>query len=178
MKTKWIKTSLNKLMAGILGMVLLISSSCTVQARTSDQVTLSVTKPGAGYVNTQSGSLNVRETASTSAKVIASLPKGSTVMIVERCSSGFYKVQYDTYGHYGYVSDKYIYEYDLDYYCIANTTTSLNMRSGRGTSYGVVASIPSQKRFPILLEIDDWDYVLYGNKDGYVSTKYIIKHRY
>ena len=99
-------------------------------------------------------------------------------MIVERCSNGFYKVQYDANGHYGYVSSKYVREYDLDYYCTANTSGTLNMRSGRGTSYGIVASIPSQKNFPVLLVIGSWDYALYGNTDGYVSTQYTIKHHY
>lgn len=161
MKFKWIKANMNKLLAGTLGLLLFVSSSNVVQAATSDQVTLSIAKPGAGYVNTDSSSLNVRESPSTSANIITSLPSGSKIMIVERCSNGFYKVQYDANGHYGYASSQYIREYDLDYYCTANTSSSLNMRSGMGTSYGIVASIPSQKNFPILLEISTWDYALY-----------------
>lgn len=168
---------MKKLLAGTLGLFLFLSSNNIVKAGTSDQVTLSVAKPGAGYVNTQSSSLIVRESPSTTANVLGSLPKDSMIMIVERCGD-FYKVQYDTSGHYGYVSSKYIWEYDLEYYCTANTTSSLNMRSGSGTSYGIIAKIPSQKNFPILLEINTWDYALYGNVDGYVSTQYIIKHHY
>ena len=30
----------------------------------------------------------------------------------------------------------------------------------------------------VLLVISDWDYALYGNVDGYVSTQYTIKHHY
>ena len=30
----------------------------------------------------------------------------------------------------------------------------------------------------VLLVISDWDYALYGNVDGYVSTQYAIKHHY
>lgn len=177
MKYNCIKTNLKKFLAGTLGVLLFVSSNSIVKAETSDQVTLSVAKPGAGYVNTESSSLIVRESPSTTANVIGSLPKDSMIMIVERCS-GFYKVQYDASGHYGYVSSRYIREYDLDYYCTANTTGTLNMRSGTGTSYGIIASIPSQKNFPVLLEIVDWDYALYGNVDGYVSTQYTIKHHY
>ena len=178
MKRRLLKESLKKLLAGVLGLFVFISSSCLVEAATSDQVTLSIAKPGAGYVNTESDPLRVRESPSTSATLITSLPRGSKIMIVERCSNGFYKVQYDASGHYGYVLSQYVREYDLDYYCTANTTTTLNMRSGMGTSYGIVASIPSQTNFPILLEISDWDYALYGNTDGYVSTQYILKHLY
>lgn len=100
------------------GLLLLFSSNNIVKAATSDQVTLSVAKPGAGYVNTQSSPLNVRELPSTSANIICSLPKDSMVMIVER-GSDFYKVQYDASGHYGYVASQYIREYDLEYYCTA-----------------------------------------------------------
>ena len=30
----------------------------------------------------------------------------------------------------------------------------------------------------VLLVISDWDYTLYGNVNGYVSTQYAIKHHY
>ena len=138
---------------------------------------MSATVPGAGYVNTESDPLRVRVSPSTSASVITSLPSGSKIMILERCD-GFYKVQYDTNGHYGYVSSQYVIEYDLEYYCTANASGTLNMRSGMETSYGVVASISSQRNLPVLLVISDWDYALYGNTDGYVSTQYTIKQHY
>ena len=177
MKCKSIKTSIKKFLVGTLGVLIFLSSSNIAKAATADQVTLSVARPGAGYVNTVSDPLRVRESPSTSSNVITSLPRGSKIMIVERCN-GFYKVQYDTSGHYGYVSSQYVGEYDLDYYCTANTSGTLNMRSGVGTSYGIVASIPSQKNFPVLLVLGDWDYALYGNTDGYVCTDYTIRHHY
>lgn len=158
--------------------MIIFSSTSITEAKTSDQVTLSIKKPGAGYVSTKNDPLSVRKLPSTSATIITTLPRDSKIMIVERCGNGFYKVQYDKNGHYGYVSSKYITEYDLDWYCTAKTTTSLNMRSGMGTSYGIVASIPSQTNFPVLIDISDWDYTLYGNVDGYVSTKYTEKHHY
>lgn len=173
MKCNGIKTSLKKFLAGTLGVLVFLSSNGIAEAATSDEVTLSVARPGAGYVNTESDPLRVRESPS----VLTSLPSGSKIMIVERCN-GFYKVQYDTNGNYGYVSSQYVIEYNLDYYCTANTSSTLNMRSGMGTSYEAVAKIPSEKNFPVLLVISDWDYALYGNTDGYVSTQYTIKHHY
>lgn len=177
MKSRFIKVISKTVLTGALGLLLFFSSNSIANAETSDQVTLSIARPGAGYVNTESSSLIVREAPSTSANILGSLPKDSKIMIVER-SNDFYKVQYDASGHYGYVAKKYIREYDLDFYCTANTTTTLNMRSGMGTSYEVVASIPSQARFPVLLAIGSWDYTLYGNVDGYVSTYYTIRHHY
>lgn len=178
MKCNFIKTNFKKFLAGTLGVLVFLSSNSFAEALTSDQVTLSIAKPGAGYVNTESDSLRVRESPSTSANVVASLPSGSMIMIVERCGNGFDKVQYDIYGHYGYVASQYIREYDLDYYRTANASSGLNMRSGPGTSYEKVAGIPYLTNFPVLLDISDWDYVLYGNKDGYVATEYTIKHHY
>ena len=175
MKCNYIKTNLKKFLVGTLGVLVFLSCNSIAEAATSDEVTLSATVPGAGYVNTEKDPLKVRESPSTSANVITSLPRGSKIMILERCD-GFYKVQYDTNGHYGYVSSQYVIEYDLEYYCTANASGTLNMRSDMGISYEVVASIPSQRNFPVLLVISDWDYALYGNTDGYVSTQYTIKH--
>ncbi len=153
------------------------ANGLVAKAYTSDQVTLSVYKPGAGYVNTESTSLIIREYPSTSANVLGSLPKDSMIMIVER-GDDFYKVQYDAAGHYGYVSRSYIREYDLEFYCKAISTTSLNMRDDASLSGGIIASIPSQSFFPILVEMIGWNYVLYGNLDGYVSTDYVSRIHY
>lgn len=178
MKHNWFKANLRKLLAGTLGVFLMFSSNSIVKADTSDQVTLSVLRPGAGYVNTENDALRVREAPSTSAKVLASFPKGTTIMIVERCGD-FYKVQYDEYGHYGYAASRYIREYDLDYYCITRTNGStVNMRSGTGTSYSRIASIPNNTGLPIMIDVPEWPNVLYGTLFGHVSAQYVEKRDY
>lgn len=183
MKCSYIKRNLKKYLAGTLCLLLFFSSSSAAKAAvmaedlTSDQVQLSVDKPGAGYVNTQSASLRIRQAPSTTAEIIGSLPKDSKIMIVER-GDKFYKIQYDTKGHYGYVAKQYIREYDLEYYGTVTTTSTLNIRSGSDTSYDVVAYMPSQAKFPILEFFVGWVYSLYGNADGYVSSKYITWKHY
>lgn len=177
MKRSYIKRNLKKFLAGTLGLLLFLSSSSVVNAATSDQVPLSVNKPGAGYVNTQSGSLRIRKGPSETAEIIGSLPKDSKIMIVER-GDKFDKIQYDTSGNYGYVANKYIREYDLEYYGTVTTTGTLNIRSGSDTSYDVVAYMPSQAKFPILEFFVGWVYTLYGNVDGYVSSQYITWTHY
>lgn len=175
---KYNSVKVKKWVAGVLGIMMFFYSGYIVQAATSDEVTLSISRPGAGYVTTISDPLRVRESPSTSANVLATLPSGSMITIVARYSE-FYKVQYDAYGHYGYVSNQYVREYDLDYYCVVNTeNSSLNMRAGAGTSNAIVASIPSGKVLPELIVTNDWDYVLYGNVDGYVSAQYLIRTHY
>ena len=44
--------------------------------------------------------------ASTSSKIITTIPKGKTIEIVEKLNSGWYKVNYS--GKTGYVSSKYV----------------------------------------------------------------------
>lgn len=177
MKRSYIKRNLKKFLAGTLGLLLFLSSSNVVKAATSDQVPLSVNKPGAGYVNTQSGSLRIRKGPSETAEIIGSLPKESKIMIVER-GIEYDKIQYDTSGNYGYVASKYIREYDLEYYGTVNTTGTLNIRSGSDISYDVRAHMPSGARFPILEIFVGWDYMVYGNVDGYVSSQYITRTHY
>ncbi|MBQ7359229.1 MAG: SH3 domain-containing protein [Lachnospiraceae bacterium] len=166
------KEIIKKFIATAMGVVVLLTSNLAVSALTSDQVELSVTKPGAGYVATTSSSLRVRAEANTSSTVLAALPSGSMIMIVERCGD-FYKVQYDIYGHYGYVADQYIREYDLECYRVVKTSGStLNVRADRDSTSTKVATIPNGRAVPVLNRSTTWDYILYGNVSGYVLNQY------
>lgn len=62
-------------------------------------------EPQKGVVNTQSGSLNMRTSPTTSASIITTIPKGTEVLIYDE-SNGWYKVEYK--GKTGWVSGKYI----------------------------------------------------------------------
>lgn len=160
-----------------IGLFLSSANGLVAKAYTSDQVTLSIYKPGAGYVNTQSTALNVRAYPSVTAETVSYLPKDSMIMIVER-GNDFYKVQYDAAGHYGYVSKDYIREYDLDFYCQVQARDALYIRAEASESSGIRASIPYLAYAPILIEMGEWDYALYGNVDGCISTEYIRKTHY
>lgn len=178
MKQKYFKSLIKKIALFSMGTFIFLATGRSVMANTSDEVTLSVSKPGAGYVNTVTSSLYVRSAPSSTASIITSLPSQSNVMIVERCGD-FYKVQYDTYGHYGYMSSQYLQEYSLDHYHVANTgNNSLNMREHEGTQSVIVASIPSGRAFPSLTFTGDWNYALYGPQEGYVSNQYVYTYTY
>lgn len=165
-------------MLSIVVFGVLMLTNIEALAATSDQVALSYTKPGAGYVISDNG-LNVRSGMSTSTTVVASLPANTMVTIVGRFNNGWYKIQYDENGNYGYVSSSYIREYDLEYYCTVNAGGSpLYLRSGGGTSYGIIASIPDGQRIPELTYISTWDYVLYGTRAGYAKTSYLLRTHY
>lgn len=65
------------------GVLLLFSSSITGGAATLDQVALVGAKMGAGYVNTVSNPLRVKEPTSAFAKVMTSLSGGNNKNILK-----------------------------------------------------------------------------------------------
>ena len=82
-------------------------------------------------------SLNVREKASGSSKVLYTLKNSTPVNIIEKLSNGWVKISYN--GKQGYANGKYIEE-------IKNTTNPDNKPgSSTGTKYDVIADINLRK---------------------------------
>ncbi len=153
-------------------MVLLTANSLSVHAQSISDV--SVSKPGYGIVTTSDGSgVNVRNAPNlTSSQIIISAPADSRLMIVGE-SGDFYKVQYDTNGHYGYVTKQYLTFIPMNYYLQANTSSSnLNMRESNSTSSAKIASIPKGTCFAYWVELTEWYRGVYGNAFGYTSKDY------
>ena len=59
-----------------------------------------------GYVATNGANLNVRSSASESAKILGKLANGSKITIVDTSNSKWYKIKYSS--GYGYVSKQYV----------------------------------------------------------------------
>lgn len=161
--------------------ILVMSSKCLVANAGISINYVSENQPTYGIVQLNSGTLNVRISASTSAAIVASVPNNTRIMIVGQ-SGNFYKVQYNTSGNYGYVSKDYVVYMGSNtvYYLQAHTAGSnLNMRAGESTSTSLVASIPNGKAFPYLSDNSNgWYKGLYGYKEGFVSSTYAIKWEY
>lgn len=169
---------LRGIMAVALSFVVLLTTSNFALAANSDQVVLSINKPGAGSVTATSG-LNVRNSASTSGSIVGYLPYGTNIMILERLSNGWDKVQYDIYGNVGYVNRSYIYEYSLSNYLTVSTSGDpLYFRTGSGTEYSIIASIPNGRSLPELIFLGTWSNALWGNMEGYVNNGYTIRTHY
>ena len=126
----------------------------------------------AGKVSVSSGRLNVRKTALAGSTVLTSLPKDSYVTLISQ-SGNWFNVEYAD-GKYGYCHKDYI-KLDSGKTATVNTkSTSLNVRSGAGTSYSVKDSIPKGKIVIILSSSNGWSKILYnGVKTGYVSSRYL-----
>lgn len=127
----------------------------------------------AGIVDVTYGSLNVRSAAGLNAAVVAKLPKGSYVTLMEKHGS-WWKVEYAAY-KYGYVSASYIKTLSGTYPAnVATTGSDLNVRTGAGTWYPVKNSLANGSRVIVLSSTGGWSRVLFrGNQTGYISSQYL-----
>ena len=126
----------------------------------------------AGLVDVSGGSLNVRRSASTSSEVISSLYKGSYLTLMWKTGSWWY-VEYDD-GRYGYCHSDYIDSVSSTAKVVRTASGNLNVRSGAGTSYSRIGSLPSGEVVLVLWQTGDWSRILYnGTKLGYVKSSYL-----
>lgn len=128
----------------------------------------------AGRVTVTSGSLNVRAAASATSTRVASLAKGSYVTLLSK-TGNWWKVEYAT-GKVGYCSATYITQVTGAYAAYANVSSRLNVRSGAGTGYEIVARLSAKTPLIVMGSAGNgnWYWVLYnGTKVGYCSAAYI-----
>ena len=161
-----------------------------------DEVVTEPEKPSApentektGVVNVSS-SLNVREGASTSSKVIGSL-SGNTKVIIVGEEGAFYKIEYK--GSHGYVAKEYIKDVtesnnsnqgtqtpekpstpeSTEKTGIVNVSSSLNVREGASTSSKVIGSLSGNTKVTIVGEEGAFYKIEYKGSHGYVAKEYI-----
>ncbi|HAT4214272.1 TPA: SH3 domain-containing protein [Clostridium perfringens] len=137
-----------------------------------------------GIVNVSS-SLNVREGASTSSKVIGSLSGNTKVTIVGE-EGAFYKIEYK--GSHGYVAKEYIKDIkdevvtepekpsapeNTEKTGVVNVSSSLNVREGASTSSKVIGSLSGNTKVIIVGEEGAFYKIEYKGSHGYVAKEYI-----
>ncbi|MFH5958204.1 SH3 domain-containing protein [Clostridium perfringens] len=142
-----------------------------------------------GIVNVSS-SLNVREGASTSSKVIGSLSGNTKVTIVGE-EGAFYKIEYK--GSHGYVAKEYIKDVTESNNSnqgtqipekpstpettkktgIVNVSSSLNVRSEASTSSKVIGSLSGNTKVTIVGEEGAFYKIEYKGSHGYVAKEYV-----
>lgn len=151
-------------------MVLLTANMLPVHAQNISDV--SVNKPGYGVAKTSDKSgVNVRDAANlTTSNIIISIPYLTKVMIVGE-SGDFYKVQYDTSGHYGYMIKRLVEFMPEDKYLQADTAGggNLSMYDNMYEPRTQIATIPNKKYFAYWLDNVNAIKGIYGNAFGYTS---------
>lgn len=129
---------------------------------------------GAGTVT--ASALRLRAEPSTSASILATATSGCQVVVLSEEGGGWYKVDFNTIEGYMYgdfLEVKPETEADLGYAYITTGSSSLNLRSGPGTAYGKVASIPGSSVVPICGISESWYKVTYAGCTGYISSDYV-----
>lgn len=139
-----------------------------------------------GTVNVDN-TLNVRSGPGASNNKLGSLKDNAKVEIVAKCSNGWFKIKFNN--GYGYVSGDYIDNIknvvvstnwaNGDYNCKVKTTASLNLRTGRGTDYKVVKTIPKGTILELGYVANKWGstytYKQSNGKPTYFSCDYVEK---
>lgn len=126
----------------------------------------------AGVVAVSTTYLNVRSTASTSGIKVASLSKGSYVTLISQ-SGSWWRVEYAK-GKYGYCHADYINTVSGSAVTVNTQSSTLNVRSGPGTSYTKTAALAKGETVIVLSTSGSWSRILYhGTKTGYVSSQYL-----
>jgi beta-N-acetylglucosaminidase/uncharacterized protein YgiM (DUF1202 family) len=132
-----------------------------------------------GDVRKTTANLNMRSGPGTGYSILMTIPNGSSVT-VSSVSGGWAKVTYG--GKTGYVSTSYLTQPVTSTPAPAPVTPSqdtrttlynLNMRSGPGTGYSILVTIPKGTSIPVASVSGGWAKVTYGGRTGYVSTAYL-----
>lgn len=132
---------------------------------------------GVKYTITANPSLRIRSGRGTNTKQVGSIPKGKVVTITD-ISGGWGKTTYN--GATGYVSMDYVSKNSTTSTSTSGTykitaSPSLRIRSGRGTNFKQVGSIPYGKTVTVSDISKNWGKTSYGGKTGYISMQYTSK---
>ena len=117
--------------------------------------------------------LNMRSEPSTGSSVLATVPRGTVVLVTETLD-GWYKVSYQ--GKTGYMSKDYVSvsaEAAGSFGTGAVKGTYVNVRSGPGLTYGVIGTVNTGDSFAVTGVSGDWYKVDYKGAAGYINSSYL-----
>ena len=159
------------------------ASSATTTTTTTTSSTSSTASNGS-YVKTNTSGVNLRASASTTAKSVTSVAKGSTLCVVSY-SSGWYYVEYKS--KYGYVqqssvdlmTDSEIASYlktcgSVGTATVKSTGGTLTLRQTRSTKATALTVIPNKTVLTIYDQGDTWCCTTYNGQVGWVLTSYLV----
>ncbi len=149
--------------AVIVGIVLCLTAAIgAVEARAAE---------GAGTVT--ASALNMRSEPSTGASVVATVPRGTAVLVTESLD-GWYKVVCQ--GQTGYMSRDYVTlaaQADGSFGTGSVKGSGVNVRSGPGLGYGSIGTVGTGESFSVTGVSGDWYKISYKGATGYVYSSYL-----
>ncbi|WP_455538923.1 SH3 domain-containing protein [Terrisporobacter sp.] len=173
LSSSWFKVKYNNKIGYVYSQYIQLSSNSGNNSDTSKPSTSSEK----GIVT---DNVNFRKNSSTSSSILGVIPKGTTVEVLDKLSSGWFKVKYKN--NIGYVSSTYIKlnsnsnsrSLSLKSKKEGVTTANLNFRKSTSTSSLVINTIPRNTTIEILDQLSSgWYKVKYKGTTGYVSGNYI-----
>lgn len=121
----------------------------------------------ASEIKITTANLNMRTGPGTGYAVITVIPKGSQVT-VNGYSGDWAKVTYS--GKNGYAHSSYLKNESST---VRYTTANLNLRTGPGTSYSIILTMPKGSKVYVLDTKYAWPKVRYTDREGYASPSYL-----
>ncbi len=154
---------------------LLIGATLTLALLSGTQAQAADLNSTAAKVATQSTALNIRSGPSAASGKVATAKKDSYLTLIEKDGS-WWKVEY-AQNKYGYCHSNYISGISASEAMTVTTRSgNLNVRSGKGTSYKIKATLSKGTVVVVLSSDGDWSKILYhGSKTGYVKSSYLTK---
>lgn len=131
---------------------------------------LALKSGGTTYYTT--GNLNLRSGPGTGYAILAVMPKGSAVTVLST-SGGWSRLTYS--GKTGYASASYLSTTPPSgtTTVVRYTTAALNLRTGPGTSYAIITTMPKGASVELLDNSTAWPKVKFGSYVGYASPSYL-----
>ncbi len=129
-------------------------------------------------VHTGNGGLNLRETASSAARILTVIPDGASVTRLQ-AGAEWTQIRYAAYT--GYVMTRYLQDGSsaapsapsVQEVAVTTDGDGLNLRSGPTTASEVIIGIPNGAKVTLLEKGDPWSRVRYSGLEGYVMTGYL-----
>ena len=130
-------------------------------------------------------SLNLRKEQSTSSAILARIPHGTQITLLERLGE-WSRIQYGTLS--GYVSTQYLLVHEdivdetpADVVSrgtatvqLADESQTLNLRASPTVNSAAISHLRHGTVLTVIERYESWTYVQYGTLSGYVSNDYIV----
>ncbi|MBQ8201629.1 MAG: SH3 domain-containing protein [Clostridia bacterium] len=149
-----------KKLAGLTAAATMLLSTTAAMAKTADSALV------------QGGALNLRETASLSAKVLGQFPTGTLVEIVEHGET-WHKVEVG--GKSGYMMAKFLNTAEKELTAVVRTNTGigLNLREEPSMSGSIITSVKNGGSVTVLQKGTVWSRVSVDGTEGFMSTAFL-----
>lgn len=107
--------------------------------------------------------LNLRESKSTKSNILAVIPIGTKIQILD-AEEDWYKVNYNDL--IGYVYSKYLSKTKYSW-------TGVTLRSYPSSESNPITIVPEKSKVQVLDTNGDWSHVIYDNQEGYIFNYFL-----